>query len=61
MNKDQVAGSVKDALGNLQQQTGKLVGSKDQQSKGLEKRVEGKLQKGFGDAKEAAKDTIDDI
>ena len=56
MNKDQVKGAAKDAAGKLQQKAGEVVGSVNQQAKGLEKQVEGKAQKNYGDAKEAAKD-----
>ena len=35
MNKDQVKGAAKDVVGKVQEQTGKLVGSKKQQIKGL--------------------------
>ena len=56
MNKDQVNGESKDLAGKVQEEAGKLVGSSTQQAKGLEKQVEGKLQKGLGDAKEAIKD-----
>lgn len=60
MNKDQVNGAIKDAAGKVQQQAGKMVGSTEQQAKGLAKQVEGKTQKGFGDAKEAVKKAIDE-
>jgi uncharacterized protein YjbJ (UPF0337 family) len=55
MNKDQVKGATKEAVGKVQQEAGKLVHSKEQQAKGLEKQVAGKVQKTYGDAKEAAK------
>lgn len=59
MNSDQVKGSLKDAAGKVQQKTGELVGSKEQQAKGLAKQAEGKVQKGVGDAKEGVKDALD--
>ena len=34
MNKDQVKGATKDIAGKIQEETGKLVGSKEQQAKG---------------------------
>jgi uncharacterized protein YjbJ (UPF0337 family) len=54
-NKDQVKGELKDLGGKVREEAGKLVGSKEQQAKGLQKQVEGKLQKGVGDLKEAVK------
>jgi uncharacterized protein YjbJ (UPF0337 family) len=56
MNKDQVKGAVKEAAGKLQQQTGKIVGSRQQEAKGLVTKLEGKTQEKIGDAKEALKD-----
>jgi len=55
MNKDQVKGSVKNTAGKVQQQTGKLTGSKEQQVKGMGKQTAGKVQKAAGDAKDAIK------
>ena len=55
MNKDQVEGEAKDIAGKIQEEAGKLIGSKEQQAKGLEKQVEGKIQKGVGDLKETVK------
>ena len=56
MNKDQVKGNVKDAAGKVQEEAGKVIGSTDQQRKGIHKQVEGKVQKAIGDVKEAVTD-----
>lgn len=56
MNKDQVKGTVKEAAGTVQKETGKVIGSTSQQAKGFAKEVEGKTQKKVGDAKEILKD-----
>ena len=56
MNKDQVKGSLKDAVGKVQTEAGKLTGNSDQQLKGLQKQVAGRAQKAVGDAKEVLKD-----
>lgn len=56
MNKDQVKGAAKDVAGKVQQQAGRLVGSKRQQAKGLAKQVSGKTQKAVGDVKQAVGD-----
>ena len=56
MNKDQVKGVAKDVAGKVQEQAGKLVGSKAQQIKGLSKQISGKVQKGVGDVKQSVKD-----
>lgn len=60
MNKDQVKGSTKEAVGKVQEKIGQAVGSDSQQVKGLEKQVEGKVQKSYGDVKEAVKDAAKD-
>ena len=56
MNKDQVKGVAKEIAGKVQQEAGKLVGSKTQQAKGLDKQISGKAEKNYGDAKEFIKD-----
>jgi uncharacterized protein YjbJ (UPF0337 family) len=55
MNKDQAKGAVKSMAGKVQQQAGKLTGSKEQEAKGIGKQAAGKVQKTAGDAKEAVK------
>ena len=56
MNKDQVKGAAKDFGGKIQEEVGKLTGSKEQQAKGLKNQAEGKVQEHFGDLKENVKD-----
>ena len=56
MNKDQVKGAAKDIGGKIQEEAGRLVGNKEQEAKGLKHQVEGKVQKGAGDLKEAFAD-----
>ena len=56
MNKDQVKGVAKDIAGKVQEEVGKLVGSKEQQVQGLGKQIAGNAQKTYGDAKEVIKD-----
>ncbi len=52
MNKDQVKGAAKDIMGKVQEEAGKVVGSKSQQAKGLKKQVEGTAEKKIGDVKQ---------
>ena len=59
MNTDQIKGALKDAAGKVQQKTGELIDSPEQQAKGLVKQAEGTTQKNVGDAKEVLKDAID--
>ena len=57
MNKDQVKGVARDIVGKVQEEAGKLTGSKEQQVKGLSKQISGKVQKGVGDVEQAVKDS----
>jgi uncharacterized protein YjbJ (UPF0337 family) len=56
INKDQVKGAAKDIGGKIQEEVGKLIGSKEQEAKGLKHQVEGKLQRKVGEVKEAVGD-----
>ena len=57
MNKDQLKGTLKGAQGTAQAQAGKSTGSTDQQAQGLVKQAEARLQKAYGDMKEALKNS----
>lgn len=57
MNRNQVKGVAKDIAGKVQEQAGKLVGSKKQQIRGLAKQISGKAQKGVGDIEQVVKDS----
>jgi uncharacterized protein YjbJ (UPF0337 family) len=56
MNKDQIEGTAKDIGGKIREEAGKLVGSNEEQAKGLMNQVEGKAQQQVGNLKEAVKD-----
>ena len=55
MNKDQIKGGAKSAVGKLERKAGKLVGNDRLQVKGLAKQIAGKTQQRYGDIKEAAR------
>ena len=57
MNRDQVEGAVKDAIGKAQEKTGAVTGSAEQEARGLAKQAEARLQKATGDVKEAFKNS----
>jgi uncharacterized protein YjbJ (UPF0337 family) len=61
MNKDQIKGKAKEIAGEIQEQTGRVIGSEEQEAKGHAREVEGKIQKKVGDVKEAVEDTKDEI
>lgn len=56
MNKDQVKGRVEQLTGKVKEVTGKVVGNDRLETEGVASQVKGKVQAGFGDAKEHAKD-----
>jgi uncharacterized protein YjbJ (UPF0337 family) len=56
MNKNQVEGVVKNITGKVQEEVGKLIGSKEQLVKGLGKQISGKAEKSYGDDKESLKE-----
>lgn len=60
MNKDQVTGVAKSIAEKIQQETGKLTGSKAQQVKGLDKQIAGNAQKTYGDPREAIRNAFKD-
>lgn len=57
MNKDQVKGALKGALGKVQEHAGKTAGSREQEAKGLATQAEARLQKAYGDVKQALKNS----
>jgi uncharacterized protein YjbJ (UPF0337 family) len=61
MNKNQAHGMANEVMGKVQEQTGKLIGSKAQQAKGLQKQVAGHAEEKLGDAKAAIKRGSDAI
>jgi len=55
MNKDQVKGRAKEAIGAIKAATGKVIGGKDMESKGSVQKATGKIQAGYGDLKKDIK------
>ncbi len=58
MNKYQIQGMLKNIVGKVQQQAGKLCGSKAQQARGIARQVAGKAERGYGNAKQFAHATV---
>ena len=55
MNEDQIIGAIKNFVGKVQEDLGKLIGSKDQLNKGVRKQIVGDAQQKYGKAIEAVK------
>ncbi len=61
MNKDQIKGTAHEIAGKMQEEAGRVIGSNEQQAKGLEKQVQGHIEKAIGDVKEGAKKVADAV
>ena len=55
VNKDQVKGVAKQVKGSVKETVGKATGNKRTEAEGTVEKTAGKVQKGFGDAKEKVK------
>jgi uncharacterized protein YjbJ (UPF0337 family) len=58
MHKDTVKGAAKDAAGSIKQAAGKATGDERLQAEGAADKVAGKIQKGVGNLKDAARDAL---
>ena len=58
VNKDQVGGVAKQAKGAVKEAVGKATGNEQAEFEGKADKAAGKVQKGFGDAKEKLKDAL---
>jgi uncharacterized protein YjbJ (UPF0337 family) len=55
MDKDRVAGKVKDVEGRIERQAGECTGDKKKQVRGAAKQAEGKVQNAWGKVKDATR------
>ena len=58
MHKDEVKGAAKDAKGSIKEGVGKATGNDRMAAEGAAERVTGKVQKGVGSLKDAARKTL---
>lgn len=58
MHKDTVKGAAKDAKGSIKEAAGKATGNERLEAEGAAERVAGKVQKGVGNLKDAARDAL---
>jgi uncharacterized protein YjbJ (UPF0337 family) len=56
MNKDNVKGSMDDAAGRVKRQVGEWTGDHQAQAEGAAQQVKGKVEKAWGNVKDAAHD-----
>lgn len=58
MHKDEAKGAAKDITGSVKEAAGKATNNPDLEAEGAAERVEGKVQKGVGALKDAARDVL---
>jgi len=58
MHKDEMKGAAKDMKGSMKEAAGKATGNERMEAEGVADRAEGKLQKGIGNIKEAARNAL---
>jgi uncharacterized protein YjbJ (UPF0337 family) len=58
MHKDEAKGAAKDIKGSIKEAAGRATGDERLESEGTADRVEGKVQKGVGALKDAARDVL---
>lgn len=58
MHKDEIKGAAKDAAGSMKEGIGKATGNDKMAAEGAAERLEGKVQKGVGSVKDAARDAL---
>jgi uncharacterized protein YjbJ (UPF0337 family) len=58
MHKDEMKGAAKDAKGSVKEAAGKVSGNERLEAEGVADQAAGKVQKGVGNLKEAARDVL---
>ena len=58
MHKDQMKGAAKDAKGSMKDAAGRMTGDDRLRAEGAADKMEGKMQKGVGDIKNAARKAL---
>jgi uncharacterized protein YjbJ (UPF0337 family) len=58
MHKDEIKGAAKDMKGSVKEAAGKATGNREMEAKGASEKTMGKLQKGVGNMKDAARNAL---
>jgi len=58
MHKDQIKGAAKDMKGSVKESAGRATGDREMEAKGAAEKTMGKMQKGVGDMKDAARKAL---
>ena len=58
MHKDQIKGAAKDMKGSVKESVGKATGDREMEAEGAADKTVGKVQKGVGNLKDAARNVL---
>ena len=58
MHKDEMKGAAKDAKGSMKEAAGKMTGDDRMRAEGAAEKTAGKVQKGIGNLKDAARNAL---
>ncbi|WP_421935006.1 CsbD family protein [Phenylobacterium sp.] len=58
MHKDTIKGAAKDASGSIKEAAGKVTGNERLEAEGVAEKTVGKVQKGVGELKDAARNAL---
>ena len=58
MHKDEMKGAAKDAKGSMKEAAGKVTGDEKMRAEGAAEKTAGKIQKGVGNLKDAARNAL---
>ena len=58
MHKDEIKGAAKDMKGSMKEAAGKATGDRELEAKGAGEKTVGKMQKGVGNLKDAARNAL---
>lgn len=58
MHKDQIKGAGKDMKGSMKEAAGKATGDREMEAEGATEKTVGKVQKGVGNLKDAARNAL---
>lgn len=61
MNKNHATGSVKEMKGKVKEEVGHWTGDTKTSVKGVAEQIAGKIERGFGDLKDAVKEKVDHL
>lgn len=58
MHKDEIKGAAKDMKGSMKEAAGKATGDRELEARGIAEKTAGKVEKGVGNLKDAARNAL---